>query len=84
MLALFARALKPGGHFITATHVGDEDAVRTEAYGGVPVRWTTHKWQPERLADLIERAGLHPVAELRLPAEENSGPSVVVMARRPG
>lgn len=38
-LALFARALKPGGHFITATHVGDEDAaVRTEAYGGVPVR----------------------------------------------
>jgi Trans-aconitate methyltransferase len=36
-------ALKPGGHFITATHVDDEDAVRTEAYGGV--RWTTHKWR---------------------------------------
>ncbi|MFF5442036.1 hypothetical protein [Streptomyces achromogenes] len=35
-------------------------------------------------ACLIERAGLRPVAELRLPAEEYSGPGVVVMAERPG
>lgn len=84
VLALFARALKPGGHFITATHVGDEDAVRTEAYGGVPVRWTTHKWRPEPLVDLIEQAGLSPVAELRLPADEHSGPGLVVVAKRPG
>jgi SAM-dependent methyltransferase len=83
VLAHFAQALKPGGHFITATHVGDEDALRTEAYGGVPVRWTTHKWRPEQFADLIEQAGLHPVAELRLPAEEKTGPGVVIMARRP-
>ncbi len=82
VLALFARALKPGGHFITATHVGDEDAVRTEAYGGVPVRWTTHKWRPEQLVDLIEQAGLRPVAELRLPADEQSGPGLVIMAKR--
>ncbi|MFF5858543.1 class I SAM-dependent methyltransferase [Streptomyces sp. NPDC012751] len=84
VLAVFARALKPGGHFITATHVGDEDAVRTEAYGGVPVRWTTHKWRPEQFVDLIERAGLEPVAELRLPPQEYSGPGLVVMARHPG
>ncbi|MFF1506612.1 methyltransferase domain-containing protein [Streptomyces sp. NPDC058326] len=83
VLALFARALKPGGQFITATHVGDEDAVRTEAYGGVPVRWTTHQWRPEQLVALIEEAGLRPVAELRLPPEEYSGPGVVVMAERP-
>lgn len=84
VLASFARALKPGGHFITATHVGDEDVVRTEAYGGVPVHWTTHRWQPESLLPLITRAGLHPVAELRLPADELSGPGVVIMAKRPG
>ncbi|GAA1732839.1 class I SAM-dependent methyltransferase [Streptomyces yatensis] len=83
VLALFAGALKPGGHFITGTHVGDEDKVRTEAYGGVPVRWTTHKWRPEQLVDLIEQAGLRPVAELRLPAAEHTGPSVVIMAERP-
>ncbi|CAM5636731.1 class I SAM-dependent DNA methyltransferase [Streptomyces tanashiensis] len=84
VLAMFARALKPGGHLITATHVGDEDVRRTEAYGGVPVRWTTHQWRPERLVALIEEAGLQPVAELRLPADEFSGPGVVVMAKRPG
>ncbi|WP_426367757.1 class I SAM-dependent DNA methyltransferase [Streptomyces sp. E-08] len=83
VLAMFARALKPGGHFITATHVGDEDFLRTEAYGGVPVRWTTHKWRPDQLVTLIEQAGLHPVAELRVPADEHTGPGVVVMARRP-
>lgn len=80
---MFARALKPGGHFITATHVGDEDVERTEGYGGVPVRWTTRQWRPEQLVDLIERAGLRPVAELRLPADERSGPGLVVMAERP-
>ncbi|MFF2525328.1 class I SAM-dependent methyltransferase [Streptomyces liangshanensis] len=84
VLAMFARALKPGGHLITATHVGDEDFRRTEAYGGVSVRWTTYKWRPEQLVRLIEEAGLQPVAELRLPADEHTGPGVVVMARRPG
>ncbi|MEO3974939.1 class I SAM-dependent methyltransferase [Streptomyces sp. CAU 1734] len=83
VLTLFARALKPGGHLITATHVGDEDLLRTEAYGGVPVRWTTHQWRPEQLVDLIERAGLRPVADLRLPADEHTGPGVVIMAGRP-
>ncbi|MFG3133781.1 class I SAM-dependent methyltransferase [Streptomyces tendae] len=84
VLALFARSLKPGGHFITGTHVGDEDAVRTKAYGGVPVQWKTHKWRPEQLINLIEQAGLNPVAELRLPPTDYSGPGLVVMAKRPG
>ncbi|MFJ9041753.1 class I SAM-dependent methyltransferase [Streptomyces sp. NPDC102406] len=79
----FAYALKPGGYLLTATHVGDEDVERTEAYGGVPVRWTTHQWRPERLVDLIEQAGLRTVAELRLAADGQTGPGVVVMARRP-
>ncbi|MFY1679157.1 MULTISPECIES: class I SAM-dependent methyltransferase [unclassified Streptomyces] len=84
VLSRFARALVPGGAFLTATHAGDEDVLRTEAYGGVPVRWTTHLWQPERLVEMITSAGMRPVAELRLPATEYSGPGVAVMAERPG
>ncbi|MEU9092037.1 hypothetical protein [Streptomyces sp. NPDC048428] len=34
--------------------------------------------------NLIERAGLPPVAELRIPSEEYGGPRPVVMARSPG
>lgn len=82
VLASFARSLKAGGHFITATHVGDDDVVRTEAYGGVPVHWTTYKWRPEQLVTLVEQAGLRVVAELRLPADEQSGTGLVVMAKR--
>ncbi|MGV0812201.1 methyltransferase domain-containing protein [Mycolicibacterium boenickei] len=82
VLASFSRALRPGGQLIVATHVGDDDVARTEAYGGVPVRWTTYQWQPEQLAALVIQAGLAPVAELRLPAEGQIGPTVVLVAER--
>jgi len=45
-------AFSPSGSAIVATHVGSDDLVRTEAYGGVPVSWTTHRWQPEQLTAL--------------------------------
>ena len=82
VLASFARALMPGGHLIVAFHVGDDDLVRTEAYGGVPVRWTTHRWRPEQLVALVEQAEVRLVAELRLPAPGPVGSGVVLVARR--
>ena len=65
-------------------HVGDEDLVRTEAYGGIAVSWTTYQWRPEQLVSLVEGAGLEPVAEVRLAPGEQLGPLVVLVARRPG
>ncbi len=82
VLASFAQALIPGGQLIIATHVGDGDVARTEAYGGVAVRWTNYRWQPEQLAALVEQTGLRAVAELRLPADGPIGPVVVLVARR--
>lgn len=82
VLSSFARALVPAGQLVVATHVGDGDVLRTEAYGGVPVRWTTHLWRPERLVELVEQAGLRPTAELRLPADGQVGPGVVLVAQR--
>ena len=82
VLESFARALVAGGQLIIATHVGDRDLLRTEAYGGVPVRWTTYQWRPEQLTRLVEQAGLRPVAELRLPPDGPIGPTVVLVAQR--
>jgi len=82
VLASFAAALRPGGQLIIATHVGDDDVERTEAYNGVPVQWTTYQWQPEQLIVLVQRAGLRPVADLRLPADQTSGPAAVLVAQR--
>lgn len=82
VLSSFARALVPGGQLIIATHVGDGDLRRTEAYGGVPVRWTTYRWRPEQLVTLVEDAGLRLTAELRLPGDGTVGPGVVLAAQR--
>ena len=57
--------------------------VRTEAYGGVPVSWTTHLWQPEQLAMLLADVGLDVIAELRIPESSTSGPQVLLAAGRP-
>jgi SAM-dependent methyltransferase len=84
VLASFARALVPGGRALVGTHVGDGDVVRTEAYGGIPVSWTTHLWQPEQLAALLVRAGLEPEAELRMPPDASSRPQVLISAVRRG
>jgi SAM-dependent methyltransferase len=85
VLGSFARALVPGGQLLLGTHVGDGDIARTEAYGDVPVSWTTHLWRPDELIALLDDAGLEPVAELRLPPP---GPGqrhqVLLAARRPG
>lgn len=82
VLRTFHDALVPGGQVVVATHVGDGDVVRTEAYGGVPVTWTTHRWRPEPLADLLGAAGLRLVADLRLPADGVQGPGVVLVGQR--
>lgn len=84
VLADFAAALVPGGQALLGTHVGDGDLARTEAYGGVPVSWTTHLWQPDQLIGLLTGAGLELVADLRLPAAPPLRPQVLLAARRPG
>lgn len=83
VLESFAQALVPGGHLIIATHMGDGDIERTEAYGGVAVSWTTHLWQPEQFSALLIGAGLAPVAEVRLPESGAGVPALVLVARRP-
>lgn len=82
VLAAFAAALRQGGQLISATHVGDADVERTEAYNGVPVQWTTYQWQPKQLLDLVRQAGLRPVADLRLYADQTGGPANVLVAQR--
>ncbi len=83
VLASFAGAVASGGLVLVGTHVGDGDVVRTEAYGGVPVAWTTHLWRPGRLAALLTEAGLELVSELRLFSDPSGRPQVALTARRP-
>ncbi|AXE86863.1 class I SAM-dependent methyltransferase [Streptomyces sp. Go-475] len=55
----FHRTLAPGGVLMLAGHVGEEEHVRpTHAYGGHPVSYESYLLPPDRIADLLHRAGL--------------------------
>lgn len=77
-----AHALRPGGQLIIATHAGDEDVQRTQAYGDVPVAWTTHRWRPAGLTPLLRAVGLRVTAEVRLAPDEIPGEAIVLVAQR--
>jgi SAM-dependent methyltransferase len=83
VLATFATALVPGGQALIGTHMGDGDIRRSEAYGGVPVYWTTHLWQPQQLVDLLTAAGLEIVCQLHFPEQPQARPQVLLAAQRP-
>ncbi len=82
VIADFAQGLAPGGQVLVGTHVGDHDVPRRQAYGGVPVTWTTHRCRPEQLVELLTAAGLETVAEMRFPASGDQPPQVLLAARR--
>ena len=78
-----AGALRPGGLLLLGTHCGDGDVHRSEAYGGVPVRWTTHLYQPEDLSAMITSAGLEVTVELHFPATLPQRSQVLTAGRKP-
>ncbi|MCO1654262.1 class I SAM-dependent DNA methyltransferase [Pseudonocardia humida] len=82
VLTSFASALLPRGQALIGTHVGDGDLVRSQAYWGIPVSWTTHLWRPEELVALLESAGLDVVVEMRLSVPP-MGSQVLLVAQRP-
>jgi SAM-dependent methyltransferase len=81
----FHRALVPGGHVMLAGHVGACQHLRpTQAYGGLPVSYESHLLPPDRLAELLKRAGLVLTARLvEEPAEGAERTFATFLARRP-
>ncbi|MEU0198415.1 MULTISPECIES: class I SAM-dependent methyltransferase [unclassified Streptomyces] len=68
----FHRTLAPGGVLMLAGHVGEEEHVRpTHAYGGHPVSYESYLLPPDRIADLLHRAGL--VVTTRMVQEPEGG-----------
>ncbi|MET8244553.1 class I SAM-dependent methyltransferase [Streptomyces sp. NPDC005202] len=57
LFAEFARVLAPGGHLLLAFQVGDEPLHLDRPFGH-PVSLDFHRRRPERIAELLEAAGL--------------------------
>ncbi|WP_432037829.1 class I SAM-dependent DNA methyltransferase [Streptomyces cucumeris] len=84
VFAEFHRVLVPGGRLLVAFQVGDEPRCFTEAFGH-PVDLTFRRWRPDRIAELLDAAGLPVHARtVRGPERWESTPQAVLIARKPG
>lgn len=82
--AEFHRVLAPGGRLLLAFQAGDERRHVTE-WLGHPVSVEAYLRPPDRVAELLERAGLAVHARLlREPEEVEASPRAYLLARRPG
>lgn len=83
VLAHFRRALRPGGLLMIGYHVGAGTRLKTQGYGGHPMRVHVHLRQPWWLARRVREAGFTVDAEWLLdPAAKV--PQAILFARAGG
>ncbi|MEV0218502.1 methyltransferase domain-containing protein [Streptomyces sp. NPDC050704] len=79
----FQRVLAPGGHLLLAFKVGDERVHLEHGYGH-DIDLDVYRFPPERVVELLRRAGLVEVARLVREADEwEKTPQAFVLARKP-
>ena len=81
VLSGFRRALRPGAPLMIGFHVGDESKLKTEGYGGHPMKIYIHKRQPAQVSAWLREAGFAVEAEMLLEPESRT-PGAIIFARR--
>ncbi len=76
----FRRVLRPGAPLLLGFHVGDTSRLKTEGYGGHPMKVYVHRRTPERVAGWLRDAGFTIEAQLLCDPAERS-PQGLVFAR---
>lgn len=81
VLGQFRRVLRPGAPLLVGFHVGDESRLKTQGYGGHPMRVHVHHRRPERVAAWLRDAGFTVTAQLLLKLDQGT-PGAILYARR--
>ncbi|MEY9840813.1 class I SAM-dependent methyltransferase [Streptacidiphilus sp. EB103A] len=76
----FRRALRPGAPLLIGFHMGDGSRLKTEGYGGHPMKVHVHRRRPARLSAWLRDAGFTVEAEMLLDPE-GSAPGAILFAR---
>jgi SAM-dependent methyltransferase len=76
----FRRVLRPGGPLLVGFHIGDESRLKTQGYGGHPMKVHVHRRQPAQVAAWLRDAGFTVEAQLLLGLDEGH-PGAVLFAR---
>jgi SAM-dependent methyltransferase len=81
VLSGFRRALRPGAPLLIGFHVGDESQLKTQGYGGHPMKVYVHRRRPAQVSAWLREAGFTVEAEMLL-GPEASVPGAILFARR--
>jgi hypothetical protein len=81
VLGHFRRALRPGGALLLGFHVGDTSRLKTEGYGGHPMKVYVYRRQPAEVAAALRDAGFTVEAHMLLDPG-GSLPGAILFARR--
>ena len=77
------RVLRPGGVAMLGFHVGDRSTLKTEGYGGHPMRIHVHRRPVERVASWLRDAGFVIEAHVLLDPDDDVPGGVVLALREP-
>ncbi len=81
-LTHFYRVLRPGGVIMLGFHVGDLSVLKTQGYGGHPMKVRVYRRPLTRMARWLRDAGFRVEVQLLLDPE-GAVPGGVLLARRP-
>jgi SAM-dependent methyltransferase len=81
VFAHFRRVLRPGSPLLLGFFVGDESRLKTEGYGGHPMKVHVYRRPPARVAAWLRDAGFTVEAQMLLDPDERV-PGAVLFARR--
>jgi SAM-dependent methyltransferase len=79
----FRRALRPGGLLLLGFHVGDESRLKTQGYGGLPMKVHVHRRRPGLMAAWLNDAGFTVEAQMTLRSAESTLGGILFARRRP-
>jgi SAM-dependent methyltransferase len=81
VLGHFHRVLRPGGPLLLGFHAGDGSRLKTEGYGGHPMKVYVHRRPPARMRAWLHDTGFAVEAETLLDPDGGS-PGAMLFARR--
>ncbi|MFB7667016.1 class I SAM-dependent methyltransferase [Kitasatospora sp. NPDC056138] len=81
VLSGFRRVLRPGAPLLIGFHVGDGSRLKTEGYGGHPMKVYVHRRRPAQVSAWLREAGFTVETEMLLDPE-GSAPGEILFARR--
>ncbi|WP_412102990.1 class I SAM-dependent methyltransferase [Plantactinospora sp. KLBMP9567] len=79
----FHRVLRPGGPLMLGFHVGDESRLKTQGYGGHPMKVYVHRRQPDQVAAWLRDAGFTVKAQMVLDLDQSVPGAIIFAYRQP-